>query len=379
MAEHPQTREQSRPTSVPRRLVTEKLFFPVAAGYGAVAVVLSVHGLYGGRSPPGLSSAPGHAHEMFFGYALAVVAGFLIHRLRWPLVGLLLGLWLVARILFLAAPGSPGALLANGAFAASVAAGAAPQFMKAAKKWRNRVIGPLVIAICAAAIAMNGAWLLASGTGPHALAQLSVILFALLMLFFGGRLIAPAAAGAIEQAGGRLEARVQPHIEGGLLVLMTFALLAAIVPGGRAPAGMALAGAGFLALVRLLRWRLWKCYRRIDLLCLGIGYAWLGAGLVLVGFEYALGSESTASTAVHAITVGALGTLTTNVMARTRLVRIRRRPESMTPWFVCMTAAASAAALIRILAPPTPATMLFAAGLWSLALVTLLVVLLRWR
>ena len=56
---------------------------------------------------------------------------------------------------------------------------------------------------------------------------------------------------------------------------------------------------------------------RRDLLCLAAGYAWLAAGLVAFGL-----SEDTRL--MHLITVGALGTLTFNVMALSWLLRARR-------------------------------------------------------
>ena len=70
------------------------------------------------------------------------------------------------------------------------------------------------------------------------------MLFAMLMPFTGGRVIAPAAAGAIERAGGHLEARVQPRIEGVLLVGMACAVVLAALPDGRATSGVAEQGVG---------------------------------------------------------------------------------------------------------------------------------------
>jgi len=61
----------------PRRpLAGNTLFFPAAAVYAVFvlpASVLSMTGIASGL--PGLDSPAGHAHEMLFGFALAVVAG----------------------------------------------------------------------------------------------------------------------------------------------------------------------------------------------------------------------------------------------------------------------------------------------------------------
>lgn len=362
------------------RRITETFFFPAAALYATFAVPVSVHGIFGGPfAPPGLTTPTGHAHEMFFGYTLAVLTGFLVNRLETPKLVGLAGLWIAARITFLAAPGSLLALATNAAFAIAVAVTAAPRFMKAAKKWRNRVIGPLVIAICTAALAFHLVGHSGGAVARYTVLSVAVVLFAGLMLFFGGRLIAPAAAGAIEKTGGELKARVQPRIEGTMLILMGAAVVFTSWSGLRPVAGAMLLGAGILAMIRLARWRLWRCRERIDLLCLGTGYAWLGFGLILLGLDWSAGIGPGTAAATHAVTVGALGTLTTSVMARSRLLRIRIAPAARAPWLVTMTVAMAAAALIRIFAPYGAASFTLAAGAWALATGTLLGLLLRDR
>ncbi|MEX0915524.1 MAG: NnrS family protein [Wenzhouxiangellaceae bacterium] len=355
--------------------LAERFFFPAAAGYGAIAVPLSLHSMYGGVwTVPGLSTPPGHAHELFFGYALAVVAGFLINRMPRRALLLFALLWLSARISWLVLPGGMLAFTTNAGFAVAVAAIAAPRFMKGAKKWRNRLTGPIVIAICLAAVTFQAAGVPTPGWIRYLALQQSVLLFALLMVFFGGRLIAPAAAGAIHAAGGLLEARVQPRVEGALLVLLILATLLAIMPQTRPASGVLLMVAGLLTMVRLLRWRLWQCRARIDLLCLGTGYAWLAAGLVMIGASWSLDMGAGQRVATHAITVGALGTLTTTIMTRVRLLHAKRYPAVAWP-FPALAALMSLAALFRLLGDGNPVVMTLAASFWTLALLLLLGVL----
>lgn len=368
--------EQSRVAGGARRLAAEQVFFPAAAAYGLVAVPLSVHGMLSGRALlPGFASVPGHAHEILFGFALAVVAGFLITRISAARLGALFALWLVARASFLAFPGSIAAAAANAVFAATLAALVSPQFLKSAKKLRNKALAPLLIALCLAAIVFQlGTVTARSGLQFLALRE-TVVLFALLMLFMGGRIIAPAAAGAIQRSGGRLEARVQPRIEGALLIVMALAAVALAVPGGVAYAGVLMLAAALLALVRLLRWRLWACRARPDLWCLGIGYLWLVIGLAMLGASWAF-QLLPPGTATHAVTLGALGTLTTSVMVRVRAIRNKADPARMRalPW---ITAIIALATVVR-LSGSTSTTMLgVAASLWSLALLLLLAALLR--
>lgn len=364
----------------PARVITESRFFPLAALYGALSVPAFVLG-WTGLLPtlPGLRTPAGHAHELLFGYALAVVTGFLINRVSASRLALMMVLWLGARLAFLLVPGSLAAIAFNAGFAGLVAATAAPRFMKAAKKWRNRLTGPLVLAICAVAVGFQLLSFQGDGFVTYLLLGEAVVLFTILMLFFGGRLIAPAAAGAIERNGGSMEARVQPRIEGAILLAMIAAAVTAFIPAAGPAHGLLLVTAGTLALVRLGRWRLWRCRQRFDLLCLGIGYAWLGVGLVLLGADRGFGIGLPANAATHAITIGALGTLTTSIMLRTRLLRLRIPLERVGGYFAAMTALVSMAALVRLLGGASHSGLLLAAGAWSSALLVLFALLLRFR
>ncbi len=70
----------------------------------------SCHGRFwlcytGVSAPAGLYSAFGHAHELLIGYAMLVVAGYLLGPLQGRKILLLIGVWLLARIGFLSLPG----------------------------------------------------------------------------------------------------------------------------------------------------------------------------------------------------------------------------------------------------------------------------------
>src|SRR5699024_585762 len=366
---------------------TETWFFPLAALYGALALPLFAAGWTGLiTAPPGLQSPAGHAHELLFGYALAVVCGFLVNRVPGTRLGLLFALWFCARLAFLFVPESVLAAVANIGFASVVAATAAPRFMKAAKKWRNRLTGPLVLAICACAAAFHLVLARGGGFALYVVAGEAVVLFAMLMLFFGGRLIAPAAAGVIERSGGSMEARVQPRIEGAILLTMIGAALTgplAALIGSLAALdmlhGLLLIAAGMLASIRLLRWQLWRCGGRPDLLCLGVGYGWLALGLILLGLSRGFDLGLARPAATHAITIGALGTLTSCIMLRTRLLRLRHELTRFGPAFMTMTGLISLATVARLLSTGSAAGLLLAAAAWMLALGVLFVLLSSYR
>ena len=110
-----------------------------------------------------------------------------------------------------------------------------------------------------------------------------------------------------------------------------------------------------------------------------LGYAWLAFGLLLLGLGLLLPALSLSAT-LHALSVGALGSLTFAVMARTRLL-YRFRDPAARPWIQAMALLISLAALARVvpalLALPQPGWLLIAAGCWSLAFLSL--ALLLWQ
>ena len=354
----------------------EKVFFPAAALYGGAAVPLSVHGFVSGNPlAPGLGTVAGHAHELLFGFALAVAAGFLINRTSTARLSVLFAVWLLARALYVTLPGSTLALVANIGFAVMLAWLTVPQFLRGAKKWRNKAIAPILLGLCAMAALFHAASVSTLPWLPYLALQEAVLLLTLLMLFMGGRIIAPAAAGAIERAGGLLEARVQPRIEGALLILMAALIIAAAIPGAEPLAALLALTAAVLAGIRLARWRLWAATGRPDLWCLGLGYGWLAAGLALLALSW-ITPALPQGTATHAITVGALGTLTTGVMARVRLNRARQNPAAART--IPLTALlVGTAALVRLLFPAHPPALAAASGLWALAMAALVVLFAR--
>lgn len=358
-------------------VTAHELFYPAAALYAALALPLSVLGMVMPDAPlAGLRTPAGHAHEMLLGFALAVVAGNQLGSARPRALIALLLLWLAARLAFVLAPDAALAAAANAAFAVALAWRIVPRLASAAKKWRNRVLPLVLCALCVLAVALQ---MLRSGAGMSGTPMLALVsLFALLMLFMGGRIVAPAIAGQFHHQGETLEARVQPCIEAALLVSGLLVPLLLAVPHATALAGAAAAGAGTLALVRLARWRLWRLRSRPDLWCLAAGYAWLGVGLLALGASLASGRDALA--ALHLITVGALGTLTFNVMASTWTLRARRGPADM-PLIVGGTALIAAATGLRVLGsfgvPDAWHWIEAAAACWSAAFLLLLVVF--WR
>ena len=362
----PQPQRHAQPPPKPALAAAGTVFSPAAARDAALALPWSVLALTGIAAwPVALATPLGHAHEMLLGYALAVVAGNQLGALpRWRL-RLMLGLWLAARLAYLVLPLAVATVF-DIAFAAALGLRAAPRLFKAAKKLRNQALPAILAALCLTAVAVDVA-AFAAGAAVHAVVLALVLALAALMLFMGGRIIAPAAAGQFYRQGANLQARVQPWLEGAILVAMALAFVAAPWPRLDLVLRLACAAAGMLALVRLARWRLWACRRRPDLLCLGAGYAWLGVGLCALA-PAAPGPQRTA--ALHLLTIGALGTLTFNVMAVTLLTRARldAAAERRLVWGTALIALAAAGRVAAAMWPGHAVWLLVAAAAcWSIA------------
>ena len=358
-----------------RRVPAHALLFPAAAAYAAAAVPISVAAMVGLGAPlPGLAFAAGHAYELVFGFALAAVAGNQLGPMRRPVLATMLGSWVLARVLFVATPGHAAAAFANGIFCAMLAWQVAPRMLGRGKKLRNRALPATVAALCAMGVA--AAITMHAQAVPWTALFVAILLLALLMLFMGGRIVAPAAAGQMYRQGGDLKARVQPRLEAALIACMAVAIAAA-ASGAQALCGLALATAAAVTAVRMARWRLWTLDRRPDLWALAAGYGWLALGLAALAAAVASGRHIV--TALHLITVGAMGTLTVNVMALTWLRLARRDTASalLPRWSTALVALATCARITADFMQARSPWLVAAAASWSLAYVLLLILFAR--
>lgn len=362
------------------RPFANRTWFPLGALYSALILPWSVAAQSGWlAAPPGLQSGWGHGHEMLFGFALAVVAGYLLGPQSQRRTLLLVTLWLGARVAFLGWPQSVIAGLLNAGFVGALAWEVVPVFLKTAKKWRNRSVAVVVIGLVTSVVAFHAGVL----DGVHLMLARNMLLEAILLLsvlmfFMGGRILAPAIAGHMQSKQLRLEARVQPNVEAAVLLLIGAALCINVLPlvFRDEVLGLLLLACAGLAAVRMLRWQPWQCRERLDLLLPLVGYGWLVAGWALIGWSL-LGRTMPLSVALHAITVGALGTLSISVMLRTRMIRVLKGPNAR-PLVYLLALPVSLAALSRLFVTglSLDAALLLAAAIWSAAFLGLFGVLL---
>lgn len=348
------------------RLPAWRWLFPLAALHAALMVPLSLLALFHGWKLVQLGSPAAHAREMLFGFALAVIAGYLLGPVPRRQLVALVALWLVGRMGVLDVPGAVVASLADGTFALWVAARLVPRFI-AAKKWRNRLLSPLLGLICLLAVVTLTWRYLDDMPSTAPLMHQSVLWLVLLMTFMGGRVIAPAVSGHL-MGRHRLAGRgVQPHIEAALIVLLGLVAFLAPWEALHPLAALLTLTAGLLVLWRILRWEPTRCVERPDLQVLMLGYAWIALGLLLLAYRW--WAPEHASTALHAFTVGALGTLASGIMLRHVILRAKQRPER--EWALLPLAGLFAtAAVLRLWAITAGSTWLMllwgSAAAWSL-------------
>ncbi len=350
--------------------------FFLLAGLGAVALVLAWTLLWHrGLTPEAYYGRIGwHSHEMLFGYATAVVAGFLLTAVRnWtsidtpvgaPLAGLAL-LWLAGRVLpwF---PALPPLLIAvtDLAFLLLVALGLV-RSLWGGRNRTNRWFLPLLLGMTGANALVHAQALGLGATLARAGTNLMLDLLILLVLWIAGRVMPFFTERAV--AGSR--PRVWPWVE-----RATFALvlgLAAVRLVG-APGGLVGTLAVLLALVQMVRLGGW--YQRAIwgnpiLWVLYTALGWLILGLVLEGAAaWGLGPSNLA---LHALTIGAIGTLTLGMMARVTLGHTGRAmgaAPAMTLAFVLLNVAAAARVFGPMVWPRVyPGWVLIAGLLWTLA------------
>lgn len=341
-------------------------FFLASSIWAAVAIPLWLAAYAGGFVVPSLlPPLVWHAHEMIFGFAAAAVAGFLLTAIpnwtgRLPLQGgplaILVALWALGRLVVFVSGeiGAPAAAVADLSFPAAFLAVVARE-IRAGRNWRNLpllgvllllLIGNLLVHLDALGVA-----------GTAALGnRIGVATLLLLISLVGGRIVPSFTRNWLAQKYPEttLPTPERPF-DVAVLVVTGLALAAwVIAPDARMTAWVALLAGSAVAL-RLLRWRGWWTIREPLLFFLHVGYGWLALGLLLLGLDRFFGMLPRTA-ALHALTVGAIGTMTLAVMTRASLGHTGR-PLTAGPGTRTIYGLVSLAAVLRVLSPLAGARM----------------------
>lgn len=357
-------------------------FYLAAAAYGATAVPVWVAVMLGLAPWPGaLPPLWWHAHEMVFGFAVAVIVGFLFTagkawtaqatpRGAW--LGAFVLLWLAARLAAFAAPPALFALL-DVILLPTVA------LVLARVLWRagNRRNAPLV-ALLLALTAANGAFhAIALGlVDGDALQPLHAALGLVVMIecVMAGRVI----PGFTMSATPGLKLAVPAALPPAAMAATGAGLLGWIVAPQHMLTATALALAALLQAVLAWHWQPGRTRSRPILWVLHAAYAFIPLGLLLL----ALGAAGVvpASSGIHALGAGATGVLIIGMITRTARGHTGRTLQASRAE-VLAYGLVVAAALLRVVLPLMgwpEAGWIAAALAWSAAFAIYLVVYLPW-
>lgn len=352
-------------------------FFLLGALYAAVAVPVWLGMLVHGHTPAGpFDPLAWHAHEMIFGYIAAIVAGFALTAVpnwtgRLPLSGaplaLLVVLWLAGRIATAAVAQPLAAALVDGAFLV-VLAGSVWREIAVGRNWRNTPVAVMLSLLAAAGLLHHAE---AAGlTAPGYAVRLALAAIVMLIALIGGRIVPSFTRNWLVRRGEtRLPAAFGLFDKAALGVTAAAAIAWVAVPETVAGGALALAGGVLLAL-RMMRWRGGATLGEPIVAILHIGYAWLAVSLALIGLTALRPDLVYPGTALHALSAGAVGTMTLAVMTRATLGHTGRAIVA-DGWTVAIYLAVTAGAALRVAADYSGALyqpVLAAGGLvWSLA------------
>ena len=347
-------------------------FYLGAAVFAALSIGLWTLQMLGVLPRAYLAGPVWHAHEMIFGFALAVIVGFLFTAGRnWTQqptptgrsLAALVGLWLAGRVLVLT-PWGWAAALANVAFPLAAAAALAVPLVKSGNR-RNYFFVALLVAIGIASLLVHlgQLGLMAAPRRLGIQAALDMLLFVLAVM--GGRVIPMFTNNGVRGADARRDPWVDRLALGSVLALLAadlFALKPVDIAGLAAIAALA-------HLVRLLLWQPWRTARVPLVWVLHLAYAWIPIHLALRALAAA--GVVSSSPSVHALTAGALGGLVIGMMTRTSRGHTAR-PLKADRWDIACYALVALAALLRVLVPLVlpaahPPALALSGLAWSLA------------
>jgi uncharacterized protein involved in response to NO len=248
-------------------------FFLLAGLWAVVGMGAWLVFLWWGVLPP-TAFAPGvwHAHEMLFGYVVAAVAGLLIMALSAIVSG---------------------------------------------RNWRNLPVAA-AIALLLAANGMSHAGAMGMEKLGDAGLRLAIAVIIMLISLIGGRIVPNFTDNWLKERDKSHRSPPFSSIDKAALIISVLALGAWVMAPESRGVAVALIMAGCLQGIRFVRWHGTETGAEPLVWVLHLGYGWVAAGPMLTGCGIII-SALGPSPALHALTIGAMGTMTLGVMTRATL------------------------------------------------------------
>jgi uncharacterized protein involved in response to NO len=299
-----------------------------------------------------------HVHEMLFGFLPAVMTGFLLTAIpNWtdrppvrgiPLLSMLL-VWLAGRLV-IAVPWPPPlvTVIVDGTFLILLAA-VVWREIAAAKAWDRLPIGVLIGLYASANILFH--LLALRGTDTDLPEHMAFAFIMMLLTLIGGRITPTFTGEYMTQHGLEEKTLVFSRVDGLSIMLTGIAAVSWISLPQAMATGWVLLAAGAANLLRLSRWRGWMAWREPLVLILHVGYGWVALSMLALGAAI-LGMGLRPADAVHALTTGAVGSMTLAIMTRATLGHTGR-PRHAGPMTVMIYLLANLGAILRVFGTST--------------------------
>lgn len=337
-----------------------RAFFILGSFTSIVALIVWLANLNGQFTfeHSGLSPTVWHAHEMIFGFAATVAVGFVLTAVQtWagrpslskkPLALLVL-LWIITRIAIWLNTGDSiyAAIVLQTVWWGAVIFSYS-RIVITAQNRRNYLFIPLLTVIASVNIALLILDLNNESQLALHLARTAVLLFTLLMTVVGGRVIPFFTVRGANTAPIKMPALLE---HGTLLAVIISVIVYALGPNWISSqvftAVMLIVGT--LQIIRISFWRSKETFRVSLLWSLHLSYLMMAIGTLLLGVSQ-IGVGVQVSTALHVITIGAIGLMILSMMSRVSLGHTGRMltPSPFISWAFLMIAAA---ALSRVILP----------------------------
>ncbi|HDP89692.1 MAG TPA: NnrS family protein [Thioalkalivibrio sp.] len=331
-------------------------FFLLAGGWAVVSMALWAWLYHGdaGVFPMGLPPSLWHAHEMVFGYALAVVAGFLLTAVRnWTGVQtahgaplLLLALfWLAARVLAWVPGGVTLMVVVDLAFNLALLV-AVLHPVACARQWKQLPILAMPLVLTLAHVIFYAGLLGGLPGGERLGLYAGLYLIVLLILVMGRRVIPFFIEKGVD---GEASIRNRRWVDVATVVLALVFVAVELAQRWALGAGLLALALALLQAVRLYDWHHPDIWRKPLLWSLYLALAWIAVGFGLRGLAAFVPLDPFA--ALHAFAYGGIGLVTLGMMCRVSLGHTGRNvfaPPRPVQW---MLALLMAGALVRVVLP----------------------------
>lgn len=324
-----------------------------------------------------------HAHEMLFGFAAALIVGFLLTAgkawtglptPRGPWLGALVALWLSARLSAFVMPYAVYAVL--DVLLLPVVAAILLDILVRARNRRNLPLAAILVLLSLANLVFHLAVLGKIEVPPLRALLAGLALIVMIECVIAGRVIPAFTANATPG----LKLRVRRPLEAATLFATALALALWVFASPGAVGAVTLAVAATLQVLRQLQWRPLMTRHRPILWILHAAYAWIPIGFALLAFAQ-LGAASE-SAGVHALAVGATGGLIIGMITRTARGHtgrpLRASNAEVLAYLLVMTAAVLRVAIPLITPQYLTASLVCAALAWSAAFAIYLFVFAPW-